>query len=72
MSQQATEQVPNQFSPAADTAETTSAEGILVAAYMVLWLILMVFVGLSYRRQRATSARLDEIERALAARSGSE
>ncbi|MCC6648080.1 MAG: CcmD family protein [Polyangiaceae bacterium] len=44
--------------------------GFAVAAYVVLWCVLMGFVVLSARRQRRLDARLDELERALAKRDG--
>lgn len=39
--------------------------GYTVAAYAVLWAILLVFVFLSWRRQAALEARLGELESAL-------
>ncbi len=44
--------------------------GYTVAAYAVLWLLLIGFVWLTHRRQRALDARLDELERALADKEG--
>ena len=40
--------------------------GYAVAAYTVLWSILLVFLWLSWRRQGALQTRLAELERALA------
>ncbi len=68
---QETGQVPNEFVPVSGGGDTTSASTMLVAAYMLLWAILMGFVALSWRRQRATAARLDDIERALKDTTGS-
>jgi hypothetical protein len=42
---------------------------MLVLAYLALWLILLGFVAINWRRQRALSERLTEVERSLAARS---
>ena len=39
--------------------------GYTVAAYAVLWCILLAFVVLSWRRQAALDARLAELESAL-------
>ena len=44
--------------------------GFAVAAYVVLWCVLMGFVMLTSRRQRRLDERLDELERALAKRDG--
>lgn len=59
---------PSEFVPTTGGGETTSANGLLVAAYMVLWAILLGFVALNWRRQRALSERLTEVERSLAVR----
>jgi hypothetical protein len=45
--------------------ESSSAEGLLVAAYLLMWAILMGFIYLTFRRQAAVSKRLAELERAL-------
>lgn len=47
------------------TTETSSAEGLLIAAYLLMWAILMGFVFLTFRRQAAVDKRLSELERAL-------
>lgn len=58
----------SEFVPTTGGGESTSANGLLVAAYMVLWVILLGFVALNWRRQRALSERLTEVERSLAVR----
>jgi CcmD family protein len=45
--------------------ETSSAEGLLIAAYVLMWAILMGFLLLTFRRQAAIDKRLEELERAL-------
>ncbi len=50
--------------------ETTSAGGLLVAAYTIMWALVFLFVWFSWRRQRTLDARLDEIEAALRRRAG--
>jgi hypothetical protein len=65
MSQQATQKPPDEFVATTGGGEATSAEAMLIAAYMILWVILMVFVGATWRRQRAASNRLEQIERAM-------
>jgi CcmD family protein len=48
--------------------DTTSAEALLVTAYGVMWVILLGFVFMSWRRQGALAQRIDEIEKALSKR----
>ena len=48
--------------------ETTSAEVLLVSAYSVMWVILLGFVFMSWRRQGVLVRRLDEVEKALSKR----
>ncbi len=62
---QTTQKPPDEFVATTGGGEATSAEAMLIAAYMLLWAILMAFVGLSWRRQRATATRLAQIESAL-------
>ena len=45
--------------------ETSSAEGLLVAAYVLMWAILMGFLYLTFKRQAAVDKRLSELEKAL-------
>lgn len=45
--------------------ETSSAEGLLIAAYLLMWAILMGFLYFTFRRQAAVDKRLGELERAL-------
>ncbi|HEX2730679.1 MAG TPA: hypothetical protein VHM70_03710 [Polyangiaceae bacterium] len=60
--------IPTEFVPVSGGGETTSASSILVGAYLLLWIILMVFVAINWRRQRAIIARLDDVERSLDSR----
>jgi len=60
-----------QFVPVEGNAETTSAEALLVAAYLVMWALLIAFVGLGWRRQARVEARLAELEKAVGATGGS-
>jgi hypothetical protein len=46
-------------------AETRSGSTLLVEAYAVLWLILMTWLVLLWRKQASLNARLDGLERAL-------
>lgn len=45
--------------------ETSSAEGLLIAAYVLMWAILMGFLMLTFKRQAAVDKRLGELERSL-------
>jgi hypothetical protein len=49
--------------------ETTSAESLLIAAYVLMWVILMGFLFVTFRRQAAVDQRLAELERTLSKRS---
>lgn len=44
---------------------TASAEALLIAAYVLMWLAIFVFVWLTARRQKTLGHRLQEIEGAL-------
>lgn len=46
-------------------AEGTSAETLLVAAYLVMWAILLFFLLLTWRKQSRIEARLSDIDAAL-------
>lgn len=46
-------------------AETRSGSALLVEAYAVLWVILMAWLWLSWRKQAALHARLADLERAI-------
>ena len=47
--------------------ETTSAASLLIAAYVVMWALLVGFIFLSWRRQSQVEIRISELEKALAA-----
>jgi len=44
---------------------TSSAEALLVTAYVLMWAILMGFLFQTFRRQAGVDKRLAELERAL-------
>lgn len=48
--------------------ETSSAEGLLIAAYVLMWALLMGFLFLTFKRQAAVDQRLGELEKSLAKR----
>jgi len=61
-----------QFVPVEGGSETTSAEALLVAAYLVMWALLLAFVGLGWRRQGRVEARLGELEKAVGGTGGAQ
>lgn len=55
----------SEFVPVEGGADTTSAEGLLVAAYAAMWFAIFLFVWLTSRRQRYLDTRLGDVEAAL-------
>jgi CcmD family protein len=45
--------------------DTTSAEALLVTAYIVMWALLLGFILLSWRKQRRIEQRVGELETRL-------
>ena len=45
--------------------ESSSAEGLLVAAYLIMWLLVLLFVWTTWKRQTKLDARVQELEKAL-------
>ncbi len=45
--------------------EHYSGETLLVSAYAVLWVIILVWVALVWRKQAALTLRLDDLERVI-------
>lgn len=45
--------------------ETASAGTLLIAAYIVMWALLLGFLYLGWRRSQMLGARLDAVEKAL-------
>lgn len=54
-----------EFVPVTGGAESTSAETLLVAAYLVMWAILLGFVLVTWRRLGRMEGRLSELGRRL-------
>ena len=48
--------------------ETSSAEGLLITAYVLMWAILMGFLFVTFRRQASVDKRMSELERSLSKR----
>jgi hypothetical protein len=53
------------FVPVTQGNETTSAELMLVLAYLVMWALLLGFLGLGWRRQAKMETRIAELEKSL-------
>lgn len=60
----------SEFVPVTGGRETTSAEGLLVAAYVLMWVVVFGFVWATFRRQRTSERRIAELEHQLAAEDG--
>ena len=54
-----------EFVAAQGGRETSSAETLLVAAYLVMWAILFAFLLVGWRRQQRVDQRVEELEKAL-------
>jgi CcmD family protein len=57
-----------EFVPVSGGHETTSAESLLVAAYVLMWCAVFVFVWRTAAKQRSLEGRLGELEKALDSR----
>lgn len=53
------------FQPVEGGTETRSGGTLLVEAYVVLWVILMAWLVMLWRKQGALTSRLDDLERAI-------
>ncbi len=53
------------FQPVTGEAEHYSGETLLVSAYALIWVILLSWVALVWRKQSALDARLDDLEREI-------
>jgi hypothetical protein len=53
------------FQPVEGGPEQHSGSALLVEAYVILWLILMAWLLLTWRRQKAIGARLEGLEKAI-------
>jgi hypothetical protein len=59
------EERSTEFVPVQGGTEGTSAEHLLVAAYLLMWAVLVLFVFLTWRRQTRIDARLGELHATL-------
>ena len=62
---QPAKEVPNEFVPVEGGSDTTSAETLLVIAYVAMWLLFFGFALLTHKRQRGLYDKLDTLEHAL-------
>jgi hypothetical protein len=53
------------FQPVKGEAEHYSGEMLLVSAYAVLWVIILAWVALVWRKQAALAVRLGDLERVI-------
>jgi hypothetical protein len=53
------------FQPVEGGPEQHSGSTLLVEAYVILWVILMAWLLLTWRRQKTIGARLDDLEKAI-------
>jgi len=58
-------QTPSEFSPVSGGTDSTSAEALLVIAYIAMWLLFFGFLVLTHRRQRGLNEKLDHLEQVL-------
>jgi CcmD family protein len=54
-----------QFVPVQGGNESTSAEGLLVAAYLIMWAALVTFIFLTWRKQGALEKRIERLDDTL-------
>ena len=54
-----------EFRPTSGATETTSAASLLIAAYVLMWLIIFATVLMTLRKQAALRSELDELEAAV-------
>lgn len=54
-----------EFQPVQGGTETSSAGGLLTAAYILMWLVVFAFVWLTARRVKSLDQRLNDLDLAL-------
>ena len=59
---------PTEFMPVSGGGETSSAETLLIVAYLVMWALLMGYILMTWRRQTSLDERLEQAERELHAK----
>ncbi len=61
----APEERSTEFVPVQGGNEGTSAAGLLVAAYLVMWAALVAFIFLTWRKQGTLEKRIERLDDAL-------
>jgi len=65
----ALQQTPNDrattFQPVQGEAEHYNGEVLLVSAYAIVWVLLLAWVALIWRKQSTLASRLDDLQRVL-------
>lgn len=56
---------PSEFVPDPGGSGTADANVLMVAAYLIFWLLLTAFIALGWRRQQRIDDRLAKLERAV-------
>jgi len=65
ISLQTPSKTPSEFAPVEGGSDTTSAELLLVVAYMAMWLLFFGFMAMTHRRQKALTEKVERLEKAL-------
>lgn len=52
----------DEFRPTEGGGESSNDGGLLVAAYVLFWLLVFVFIALTWNKQRALDRRLAKLE----------
>jgi len=65
ISLQTPNKTPSEFAPVEGGSDTTSAELLLVVAYMAMWLLFFGFVAMTHRRQKTLTDKVERLEQAL-------
>jgi hypothetical protein len=53
----------DEFAPVTGGGEQVDAFGLMVSAYVLMWVILFGFIFLTWKKQAALSTRLDELQK---------
>lgn len=61
---------PTEFRATEGGPEIASGSTLLVEAYAIVWVVILGFLFVSWRRQKALEQRIGDLERALASKPG--
>jgi len=56
---------PSEFVPVEGGSDSTSAESLLVIAYIAMWFLFFGFLAMTYRRQKSLTDKVNQLEQAL-------